>query len=88
MCPTGMETFPIVIAWCDGPEDCADGTRCLIQLGSTGNFPQCGCHGTPGSGCAERWSYVLCHDLGDCPSWATRCATEELLAGHYTVCRE
>lgn len=72
-CPTEEETFPIVIARCDGPEDCGAGETCLVLFGSIGSYPQCMCQDDGEGGCAPSWSTPLCHTLADCPSWASAC---------------
>lgn len=87
-CPSEEETFPIVVARCDGPEDCP-GAACLVLHGSVGNYPQCMCHDDGEGGCVARWSVVLCHTLADCPSWATACEPDtSSLAGFYRTCVE
>lgn len=87
-CPGGGDDFPIVVARCDGPEDCGS-DACLVLLGSIGNYPQCDCHDTPDGSCISRSSVALCHDVGDCPSWARACESNvELLGGFYRTCVE
>jgi hypothetical protein len=87
-CPGGGADFPTVVARCDGPEDCGS-DACLVLLGSIGNYPQCACHDAPDGSCISRSSFALCHDVSDCPSWATACEpNSELLRGFYRTCVE
>jgi hypothetical protein len=89
-CPDGTETFPIVVAHCDGPEDCGDGTYCGVLLGSLGNYPSClECPDDDGP-CPpmDTGQPILCHEDGDCPAPGSRCSPDsELLDGHYDTCR-
>ena len=86
-CPGGGDDFPIVVARCDGPEDCG-GQACLVLSGSVGNYPRCGCDEGPDGACVGRFS-VVCHDVSDCPSWAAACEPNvDLLQGFYLTCVE
>jgi len=88
MCPGGGDDFPIVVARCDGPEDCG-AEACLVLFGSVGNYPRCGCDEGPDGGCVQSFSVALCHDVSDCPSGATACETNvDLLQGFYRTCVE
>lgn len=88
VCPGGGDEFPIVVARCDGPEDCG-AEACLVLFGSVGNYPRCGCDEGPDAGCVQRFSVALCHDVSDCPSRATACETNvDLLQGFYRTCVE
>lgn len=88
VCPSGGDDFPIVVARCDGPEDCG-AEACLVLFGSVGNYPRCGCDDGPDGGCVQPSSVALCHDVSDCPSRATACETNvDLLQGFYRTCVE
>lgn len=86
-CPSD-ETFPIVVARCDGPEDCGAGEHCGILLGSGGNYPQClACDDT--AECVSPGGSTLCHTPADCPAWASTCRPDvDLLQGFYDTCAE
>lgn len=86
-CPD-EESFPILVATCDGPEDCGE-EACIVLFGGAGNYPRCDCLPAADGGCVPRLSVALCHSLADCPSWATGCEPNpELHAGFYRTCVE
>jgi len=82
------ETFPIVVARCDGPEDCGAEEHCGVLLGSVGNYPRClPCDDA--TDCVPPGRPSLCHTLADCPAWAGGCRPNlDLLHGFYATCVE
>jgi len=85
-CPVG-EDFPVLIARCDGAEDCSPGQVCSVLHGSAGTYVQCACEAGD-ERCPAPWETVLCHSDADCPASTPRCRPGSDVGDFFLTCQE
>lgn len=68
--PDGAVCKDCVFASCDGPEDCAAGTACIVRDDSIGLV----CAPLPEDACTRAFPTVACHQKSDCPACFAACA--------------